>query len=98
MVLNVETGESFEDTANILISAKGGLNQISWPKIKGLKSFGGKLMHSGAWDEELVFPCRCKSNSSNYGAALICVTSALALSAMDLVRSKSFQLSSHSKD
>lgn len=98
MVLNLETGESFEDTANILISAKGGLNQISWPKIKGLKSFGGKLMHSGAWDEELVSPHRCKSNSSNNGAALICVTNVLGLSAMDLVRFRSFQPSSHSKD
>ncbi|KAH8664921.1 hypothetical protein BGZ61DRAFT_367206 [Ilyonectria robusta] len=52
VVLNLETGKTFEDTANILISAKGGLNQISWPKIKGLKSFSGKLMHSGAWDED----------------------------------------------
>ncbi|KAG7412186.1 FAD-binding monooxygenase moxY [Fusarium oxysporum f. sp. rapae] len=50
-VKNIKTGESFEDTANILVSAKGGLNQIAWPQIKGLKQFGGKLMHSGAWDE-----------------------------------------------
>ncbi|KAF5598955.1 sterigmatocystin biosynthesis monooxygenase stcW [Fusarium pseudocircinatum] len=51
IVKNVKTGESFEDAANILVSAKGGLNQVSWPQIKGLKQFGGKLMHSGAWDE-----------------------------------------------
>ncbi|KAM5347635.1 hypothetical protein ACJ41O_007459 [Fusarium nematophilum] len=50
-VLNNKTGESFEDTANILVSARGGLNQIAWPQVKGLKLFGGKLMHSGAWDE-----------------------------------------------
>ncbi|CZR42542.1 monooxygenase family protein [Fusarium proliferatum ET1] len=50
-VKNVKTGETFEDTANILVSAKGGLNQIAWPEIKGLKQFAGKLMHSGAWDE-----------------------------------------------
>ncbi|EWG38643.1 hypothetical protein FVEG_01817 [Fusarium verticillioides 7600] len=50
-VKNVKTGETFEDTANILVSAKGGLNQIAWPEIKGLKEFAGKLMHSGAWDE-----------------------------------------------
>ncbi|KAI7762429.1 hypothetical protein ACKAV7_009438 [Fusarium commune] len=50
-VKNVKTGETFEDTANILVSAKGGLNQIAWPQIKGLKQFAGKLMHSGAWDE-----------------------------------------------
>ncbi|KAF5551581.1 monooxygenase [Fusarium phyllophilum] len=50
-VKNVKTGETFEDTANILVSAKGGLNQVAWPEIKGLKQFAGKLMHSGAWDE-----------------------------------------------
>ncbi|KAI1049953.1 hypothetical protein LB506_001854 [Fusarium annulatum] len=51
IVKNIKTGETFEDTANILVSAKGGLNQIAWPEIKGLKQFAGKLMHSGAWDE-----------------------------------------------
>ncbi|KAL7757462.1 hypothetical protein ACKLNR_011989 [Fusarium oxysporum f. sp. zingiberi] len=50
-VNNIKSGESFEDTANILVSAKGGLNQIAWPQINGLKQFAGKLMHSGAWDE-----------------------------------------------
>ncbi|EWY88032.1 hypothetical protein FOYG_09394 [Fusarium oxysporum NRRL 32931] len=50
-VKNNKTGETFQDTANILVSAKGGLNQIAWPQIKGLKQFAGKLMHSGAWDE-----------------------------------------------
>jgi hypothetical protein len=54
IVKNNKTGESFEDTANILVSAKGGLNQVAWPQIKGLKQFGGKLMHSGAWDERSV--------------------------------------------
>ncbi|KAK7417255.1 hypothetical protein QQX98_004689 [Neonectria punicea] len=52
-VLNIKTGETFQDTANILVSARGGLNQVSWPKIRGLKDFGGKLMHSGAWDESV---------------------------------------------
>jgi cation diffusion facilitator CzcD-associated flavoprotein CzcO len=53
-VKNNKTGETFQDTANILVSAKGGLNQIAWPQIKGLKQFAGKLMHSGAWDERSV--------------------------------------------
>ncbi|KAJ4223277.1 hypothetical protein NW759_005912 [Fusarium solani] len=52
-VLNVKSGETFQDTANILVSARGGLNQISWPDIKGLRDFGGRLMHSGAWDESV---------------------------------------------
>jgi cation diffusion facilitator CzcD-associated flavoprotein CzcO len=52
-VTNRITGETLEHTAGIVISARGGLNQIAWPDIKGLKSFGGKLIHSGAWDERL---------------------------------------------
>ncbi|KAH8646424.1 hypothetical protein BGZ61DRAFT_376866 [Ilyonectria robusta] len=51
VVTNRITGETFEHTADIVISARGGLNQIAWPDIKGLKSFDGKLIHSGAWDE-----------------------------------------------
>ncbi|KAH7139734.1 hypothetical protein B0J13DRAFT_596754 [Dactylonectria estremocensis] len=50
-VLNLKTGRQFEEVADVLISAKGGLNQIFWPKITGLDTFKGKLMHSGAWDE-----------------------------------------------
>ncbi|KAM5361894.1 hypothetical protein ACJZ2D_012839 [Fusarium nematophilum] len=48
---NIKTGEVFEDTANVVISAKGGLNQIMWPRIKGLGDYRGKLIHSGEWDE-----------------------------------------------
>lgn len=50
-VHNLETDEIFEDTANMVISAKGGLNEVKWPKIKGLGDYKGKLIHSGAWDE-----------------------------------------------
>lgn len=45
------TGEVFNKTANVLVSARGGLNDISWPKIDGLWDFKGKLMHSASWDE-----------------------------------------------
>ncbi|RSL84918.1 hypothetical protein CEP51_003643 [Fusarium floridanum] len=52
-VHNIKTNEVFEDTANVVISAKGGLNQIMWPRIKGLGDYKGKLMHSGQWDESV---------------------------------------------
>ncbi|KAH6691332.1 hypothetical protein F5X68DRAFT_252255 [Plectosphaerella plurivora] len=52
-VKNLKTGEIIEDSADVVISAKGGLNDISWPKIKGLEEFQGKLVHSGAWDDSL---------------------------------------------
>lgn len=45
-------GSVFEDTSDVLISARGGLNHIAWPEIKGLRSFKGEIMHSALWNEE----------------------------------------------
>lgn len=55
-VKNLASGEIIEDTADVVISAKGGLNEVMWPKIKGLEEFQGKLVHSGAWDDRCVGP------------------------------------------
>ncbi|KAH6995475.1 hypothetical protein BKA56DRAFT_473041 [Ilyonectria sp. MPI-CAGE-AT-0026] len=52
-IRNLKSNEVFEETTDIVISAKGGLNQIMWPKVKGLDEYQGKLVHSGAWDESL---------------------------------------------
>ncbi|KAK4240674.1 hypothetical protein C8A03DRAFT_31164 [Achaetomium macrosporum] len=54
-VTNLSTGETFEDAANVLITARGQLNDISWPKIPGLDKFEGKIMHSGDWDTSYDF-------------------------------------------
>ncbi len=50
-MLRVKTGEAFTETCDVLITARGQLNEVSWPKIPGLDKFQGKIMHSGAWDE-----------------------------------------------
>ncbi|KAJ3519792.1 hypothetical protein NM208_g13982 [Fusarium decemcellulare] len=47
---NLDTGEAFVDTADVLCSAVGILNQWKWPKIDGLLDFKGKLVHSAAFD------------------------------------------------
>ncbi|PNH31320.1 hypothetical protein VD0002_g6237 [Verticillium dahliae] len=52
-VQDLKSGLVFEETADLVISAKGGLNQIKWPKIKGIEDYQGKLMHSAAWDESV---------------------------------------------
>ncbi|KAL2165938.1 hypothetical protein VTG60DRAFT_3580 [Thermothelomyces hinnuleus] len=49
-VTNLATGEVIEDSANVLVTARGQLNDMSWPDIPGLSTFQGKLMHSGDWD------------------------------------------------
>ncbi|CRK13995.1 hypothetical protein BN1723_010208, partial [Verticillium longisporum] len=52
-VQDLKSGLVFEETADLVISAKGGLNQIKWPKVKGIEDYQGKLMHSAAWDESV---------------------------------------------
>ncbi|KKK25400.1 hypothetical protein AOCH_004515 [Aspergillus ochraceoroseus] len=42
--------DSYELSANILISAVGQLNVPSWPSIPGMDDFKGKSMHSARWD------------------------------------------------
>ena len=44
--------EEFEDTADFVFCGVGGLSRWSWPDIKGLKDFKGKLMHSADWDTD----------------------------------------------
>ncbi|KAJ8508460.1 hypothetical protein ONZ45_g9267 [Pleurotus djamor] len=44
--------EEFEDTADVLFTATGSLTRWSWPDIKGLGDFKGKIIHSAQWDVE----------------------------------------------
>jgi cation diffusion facilitator CzcD-associated flavoprotein CzcO len=50
----MDTGEKFSDEADVLVSARGGLNEYLWPEIEGLWSFKGKIVHSAAWDQSYV--------------------------------------------
>ncbi|KAF2104348.1 putative monooxygenase [Rhizodiscina lignyota] len=49
-VENLKTGETFDDEADVVIQARGLLNDYRWPDIEGLQSFEGKLVHSANWD------------------------------------------------
>ncbi|KAL4724334.1 hypothetical protein ACLX1H_008948 [Fusarium chlamydosporum] len=55
--LTVETNSegSFTEEVDIVIAARGNLNDIAWPDIPGLETFRGKKMHSAAWDQEYDF-------------------------------------------
>ncbi|KAB8303281.1 hypothetical protein EYC80_004723 [Monilinia laxa] len=52
---NKSTGETFEEDADVLISARGSLNEISWPDIPGLSDFQGEVMHSAKWNQNYEF-------------------------------------------
>ncbi|KPI42856.1 putative sterigmatocystin biosynthesis monooxygenase stcW [Cyphellophora attinorum] len=49
-IQRIATGETFSDEADVIVAARGGLNDYVWPKIDGLWSFKGKIVHSAAWD------------------------------------------------
>lgn len=54
-VKDLKSGETLHDTADVLISARGGLNNIAWPEIEGLKTFKEEVMHSAAWNQNYDF-------------------------------------------
>ncbi|KAL4967067.1 flavin-containing monooxygenase [Aspergillus stella-maris] len=41
-----------EDSADVLMTGTGLLNEWKWPSIPGLHDFKGKLLHSASWDSE----------------------------------------------
>ncbi|KAI2643381.1 flavin-binding monooxygenase [Xylaria nigripes] len=51
----VDSGETFQDDADVLITACGNLSTPSWPDIPGLRSFAGEIMHSAEWNERYDF-------------------------------------------
>lgn len=53
-IKRTDTNETFEDEADVLVSARGSLSDPSWPNIPGLKSFKGETMHSALWKERCV--------------------------------------------
>ena len=49
-------GEVFEDTADVVVSARGNLNNKMWPNVSGLwDKFKGEVMHSAAWNQDYDF-------------------------------------------
>ncbi|KUJ11162.1 flavin-binding monooxygenase [Mollisia scopiformis] len=54
-VENVKTGETINDDADVLLSARGNLNDFVWPKIPGFETFKGEVMHSAAWNQQYDF-------------------------------------------
>ncbi|KAH8848465.1 hypothetical protein MCOR27_000787 [Pyricularia oryzae] len=51
-VKNLQTGDTFQSQARVLINAGGILNAWRYPAIPGIESFQGQLIHSAAWPEQ----------------------------------------------
>lgn len=54
-VERTNSGDVFEEDCDVLIAARGLLNEPAWPNVPGLETFRGKLLHSGEWDDQWVF-------------------------------------------
>ncbi|ETS86196.1 hypothetical protein PFICI_00024 [Pestalotiopsis fici W106-1] len=54
-ICNLENGHVSDDEADVLISARGNLSLPTWPKLPGLETFGGELMHSASWNANFDF-------------------------------------------
>lgn len=50
-VEDLTTGTRSVDRADVVISARGSLNDINWPDVPGLEDMKIPVMHSAAWDE-----------------------------------------------
>ena len=48
-------GQTVHDWCHILINGTGFLNDWKWPKIEGLHSFKGRLMHTANWDSDVDY-------------------------------------------
>jgi cation diffusion facilitator CzcD-associated flavoprotein CzcO len=44
--------EDFEEECDLLFYATGILNNFKWPKIKGINSFKGKIVHTAKWPSD----------------------------------------------
>ncbi|RKL12922.1 hypothetical protein BFJ70_g16055 [Fusarium oxysporum] len=51
--VNLLTKETLEEKADVIISARGTLNEMSWPDIPGLHNMKIPVMHSAAWDDSI---------------------------------------------
>ncbi len=75
-------GESFEDTADVVISAMGHLERWDWPEIPGLDHFEGKLMHSAQWDEDFEHSLDAQENQaegSGWGSKRVAVIGVVSI-------------------
>ena len=48
-------GSVFEDISDVVVSARGNLNNKQWPDIPDLWDFQGEIMHSAGWNKDYDF-------------------------------------------
>ncbi|KAF3055305.1 putative sterigmatocystin biosynthesis monooxygenase stcW [Trichoderma lentiforme] len=54
-VKNLKTGETIVDIVDVVISARGMLNEPAWPDIPGVSKMKIPVLHSAVWDDSITF-------------------------------------------
>lgn len=52
----LDSGEKIEEDVDVVVSARGFLNDIQWPSIPGMENFKGEKMHSAQWNDKYRIP------------------------------------------
>ena len=55
---DLTSNNHYEDSADVLMTGEGILNGWEWPKIPGIQSFKGALLHSAAWNSKVDLQVR----------------------------------------
>ncbi|RFN45341.1 hypothetical protein FIE12Z_10406 [Fusarium flagelliforme] len=50
---DLNTGVQYQDSADVLVTGEGVLNEWRWPEIDGIQTFKGILLHSANWDPQI---------------------------------------------
>lgn len=74
---HLETKSGLTDVADFVIAATGVLHHPSFPKIKGLDTFQGDVLHSARWDHDIALDGRRIGVLGN-GSTGVQIVSALA--------------------
>ncbi|KAE8418513.1 hypothetical protein BDV36DRAFT_295153 [Aspergillus pseudocaelatus] len=69
-----QNGVIKEDEAEIFVSASGPLSKWKLPNIPGMNEFGGKLVHTAAWDESYEWKNKRVAVIGNGSSGIQCVT------------------------
>lgn len=67
---DLTAGLEYEDSADVLVTGEGVLNEWRWPDINGIKSFKGQLLHSANWDANVDLKVRSDAQAYFDGPSL----------------------------
>jgi thioredoxin reductase len=97
VTINVQTGETSNTSAKVLISAAGILAEPNRPYINGAEEFKGTSFHSAEWDHTVDLHGKRVAIIGNGASAQVPIYTLLAIPLTCLLAGKSFQPSQRTR-